>query len=388
MNRIRVLQLVSGVAIGQQSGGAEQIALHVARLLDRAEFASSVFAMWRYESDSEKRWLQRLADDGIPVYGLVRGRPGAALALARMFVRLWATVSEQQPAILTSHSERGDLVNALIHILHPKHPRTVRVMHTDQQWQTRPRLGRVLHEKIFPRVFDAELAVSAAVRDVLNARPYARRNALQAPICYEGIDAEVFTRADAAPLVQPPGLPDARPLLGIVGRLAPQKGHADLFAAIAIVRRTQPVQLVVVGAGALETELRALAQRLEVAECIHFLGSRQDILDILRQLDLFVSASLWEGLPAAILEAMAARVPVVATDVSGSREVVEDRVTGWLAPAQDPEALATAILAALAAPEARRQMAETARVRAERYTVQNAVPCYAAAYRAVLRGRA
>ena len=104
---------------------------------------------------------------------------------------------------------------------------------------------------------------------------------------------------------------------------------------------------------------------------MRFLGTRRDLPEIYRALDLFVQPSLWEGLPLALLKAMGAGLPVVATEVSGSTEAIEDGVNGRLVAPGDPQALARAILELARQPEARRRLADAARrTVAARYSLE------------------
>jgi glycosyltransferase involved in cell wall biosynthesis len=172
-----------------------------------------------------------------------------------------------------------------------------------------------------------------------------------------------------------------------VGRLAEQKGHTYILQAMPLIRRMIPAHLAVIGTGSLDSTLQAEAQRLGIQDSVHFLGSRNDVLEILPHLDLIVSASLWEGLPAAILEAMTVGVPVLATDVSGSREVVQTGRTGILVPVADPAALAQAAITLLTDRSEALRMAQNARQIAALYTVQNAAPCYGQVYETLVAGK-
>lgn len=383
MPRIRVIQLISGIAVGDQSGGAEQIGIHLARLLDKNVFESFVFAMRGYGSPAEKQWFARLTQEGIPVYGLEPMTGSSRRDLSRALRFLWRVVEQVRPHVISSHSERGDVINAWLKWFHPVHPRAVRVMHTDQQWQTHPRIGSILLQGFYPLVFDAEIGVSQAICDVLTRRPLARILRREPTLCYPGIDANILIRLADRSRPRPAGLPDAKPLIGIVGRLAHQKGHTYLLEALPIIHQVLPAHLAVVGAGPLEVDLRAQAAQLGIENLVHFLGSRGDVLDIMPHLDLLVSASLWEGLSTVILEAMAAGVPVVATDVSGSREVVTTGQTGILVPAADPERLAQAVITMLTNTSEAKRMAANASEVVKRFTVQNAIPCYEEVYRRV-----
>jgi len=160
------------------------------------------------------------------------------------------------------------------------------------------------------------------------------------------------------------GLPAAAPVLVCVGRLAPQKDHPTLLAALA--RLPAEVVLLIVGGdpfGDGEARLRRAAAELRLGERARFLGIRHDVPDLLAASDLFVLPSLWEGLGLVFLEAMAVGLPVVATTVSAIPEVVEDGATGWLVPPGDPERLAATIAQALADPRERERRGDLGRQR-------------------------
>lgn len=147
------------------------------------------------------------------------------------------------------------------------------------------------------------------------------------------------------------GLPkDARIVL-TVGRLQAQKGYACLVETIPrIVARIPQARFIWAGEGPLEQQLRARIAALGLEKVVFLLGQRDDIADLLAVADLFVLPSLFEGLPLAVLEAMAAGLPVVATQVCGLAETVVDSVTGRLVPAQDVAALTAAITQILGDP--------------------------------------
>jgi len=144
------------------------------------------------------------------------------------------------------------------------------------------------------------------------------------------------------------------------GRLEEVKNYPTLLEAMAEVR--QPAKLVVLGEGPLENELAQLAERLGVERCVRFLGFEPDVRRWMWAADGFVLSSRYEGLPMVLLEAGACALPVVATDVAGTREVVVDGKTGWLTRAGDPRALAGAMERMMRLPQAeRRAIGERAR---------------------------
>ena len=160
------------------------------------------------------------------------------------------------------------------------------------------------------------------------------------------------------------GLGPASRLAITVATLKPQKGHRYLIeAAQALVSEFPDLHFAFVGDGELREELLARVRALGLAERVHFLGSRGDVSELLAASDLFVLPSLWEGLPMALIESMASGLPVVATDVSGTEEVVTSGETGLLVPPGDAVALAGAIARLLTRPDEAQALANAARAR-------------------------
>jgi len=151
------------------------------------------------------------------------------------------------------------------------------------------------------------------------------------------------------------------PVLGVVGRLVPIKGHTTLFHAAALLAaQGARFRLVVAGDGPERGALEALAARLGLGDRIRFVGFVRNRAALYRNLDLLVLPSESEGVPVALLEGMAAGVPVVATTVGGIPEVVESGRTGLLVAPSDPVALAGALLALVDSPATLREMGRRA----------------------------
>jgi glycosyltransferase involved in cell wall biosynthesis len=147
-----------------------------------------------------------------------------------------------------------------------------------------------------------------------------------------------------------------------VGRLMVQKGQRYLVAAIpALTDRFPSLAAVVVGGGHLAEQLARQAAELRVTDVIHLTGDRTDARMLLDAADVFVLPSRQEGMPLAAIEAMDAGLPVVGTDVIGTRDVVAHGITGMLVPPQDPPALARAVAELLAGPELRHRYAQAGR---------------------------
>lgn len=145
--------------------------------------------------------------------------------------------------------------------------------------------------------------------------------------------------------------PGAQQLVCTVARFTPQKGPFDFVRmAEALLRLVPGVQLVWCGDGELRAEVETLARDLGVADRLHFLGYRTDVLEIMAAADVFVLTSHWEGLPYTILDAMALEKPVVATAAVGTCDIVQDGMTGLLTPVGNPEAAARAVARLLSHP--------------------------------------
>lgn len=135
------------------------------------------------------------------------------------------------------------------------------------------------------------------------------------------------------------------PVVGMVSRLDRQKGHQYFIESAKIVlMEKQDTQFLIVGDGPLRKELESQVKELGISESVSFLGTRRDIPEILRAMDIFVLSSLWEGLPNVVMEAMASSLPVIATDVCGTPELVADGETGILVEAEDAKGMADAVL--------------------------------------------
>lgn len=198
-------------------------------------------------------------------------------------------------------------------------------------------------------------------------------------IVRNGIDCERFAgpRHRAVP---------GAPVIGAVGRFSEEKGHRILLEAMELLAPRLPgARLILVGYGALEGDLRSRAAAPGLQGRVTFAGER-DSAEMLGSFDLFVQPSLYESQGLAILEAMAAGVPVVASDVGGVRDAVSDGRTGVLVPAADPQRLAEALVRLSGDPDlAARLSAEAGREVRERFSSGAMVDSYARLYRDLVR---
>jgi glycosyltransferase involved in cell wall biosynthesis len=199
------------------------------------------------------------------------------------------------------------------------------------------------------RKADCIAAVSMGVRDDLAATT--RLPAGEVEVLYNPVVSEVlFERADEP--VTHPWLVDRKvPVVIGLGRFSPQKNFPLLIAAIAEARRERPLRLIILGEGALRPELEAQIRDLGLEDDVDLPGFDPNPFRFLKHASLYVLSSDWEGLPTALIEAMACGTPVVATDCdSGPGEILDDGRLGRIVPRGDVKAMAGAILATLDSP--------------------------------------
>ena len=167
-------------------------------------------------------------------------------------------------------------------------------------------------------------------------------------------------------------------LLLTVARLQPQKGHTYLLDAIPRILQAVPQALFVfAGDGPLCEELQAKAHALSVEHAVRFIGVYTEIPQLLQTADVFVLPSLWEGLPVAMLEAMLAGIPVVASQVEGVEEVIQNDENGLLVPPGDPEALSRALIQLLQDRSAQEKLGAAGKATVEKeYTAERMCRSY------------
>ena len=192
-------------------------------------------------------------------------------------------------------------------------------------------------------------------------------------VIYPGVDPSQFTaRGPGDDLRRSLSIAPDAPVIGVVARLDPVKGHVHLLDAIPqVLTRFPGSRLLIVGTGSAEGKLVQRVASLGLSKAVIFTGARRDIPQLLKAMDLFVLPSLHEGFGFALLEAMACCLPVVATEVGGIPEVVQDGQTGLLVPPADPSALAEAIIRLLEDETTRTAMGRAGHDRVmARFTVQ------------------
>jgi glycosyltransferase involved in cell wall biosynthesis len=249
--------------------------------------------------------------------------------------------------------------------------------------RVRFRVGRALERALGPRTA-AIVAVAEEERAAALADRIARPD--RVVVVHPGVSVDPTVPAD----LQLERFRDGAPLLGLVAGLREQKGIVTLLDALELLARGgRPQRFAIVGNGPLRDEVERRVTSGPLAGSTLLLPFQGRVESYLKPLDVFVLPSLWEGLPMAVLEAMAMGLPVVASSVNGTPEAVEEGVTGYLVPPGDPVRLADRLEAIAADGETRAAMGRAAREAARsRFGVERMVDRLEAVYRGAAAGAA
>lgn len=324
--RIRILYVVGNFV----AGGAERHLLEMWRRIDRTRFDVEIVCM-----RAEGLFLPDVRATGWPVHDLGIGRRIYGPSGVRGLVRLVHHVLRFRPDVIHGYLFGPNLLAALAGRLAGV-PAVVIAKRNVDAFET---ARQIAVQRFSARLATHVTAVSDAVAETVVALGVPRARITVIP---NGVDAGRFVARDAARA-------NGTPVIGSVGCLAARKDYGTLLDALALLdRRGVRFEAELVGDGPERAALEARARALGLAQRIRFLGERDDVALRLQGFDVFVLSSREEGIPNALLEAMAAGLPAVATAVGGTPEVLRDGETGWLVPPASPGPLADAVAEALA----------------------------------------
>lgn len=356
-------------------GGAEKALTSLATRLSPSRWRVGVFCL-----GDEGPLAELIRAAGLPCECLVVGRRNPMDALTR----LAASLRRFRPDLIQSFLFHANIAARFASLsIGPPRPAVLGGIRVAE-----PRRWHLVLDRWTSRLVDAEVCVSRGVLEY--SRDAGGLDPSRLAVIPNGIDPALF---DAATPVARSSIhvPDDAHLALYVGRLDPQKGLFDLLAAAEAVIASRPDwHLAVAGDGPDRDRLvDHVEARPSLRDRIHWLGRRDDVPGLLKSADVLVLPSHWEGMPNVVLEAMAARVPVVATAVEGTVDLVIPGETGWLVPPRVPTALAQALDEAAADPaRRRRQLGEAGRLRVEReFSLDAVVAAYERLWTEVLRRR-
>jgi glycosyltransferase involved in cell wall biosynthesis len=325
--RVRVVEIL---ATGT-NGGAQEHLFSLLSRLDQTRYDASVVAL---SSGSAVRKLQRA---GVDV--TVIDEPDDADAIRA----LTALLADVQPDVIHTHMYRADVVGTKASIalaeMGRRRPYLVSTVHSSR---VRSAEDRELIRQLTPSM-DQLIAVSKSIERKITDE---HRTGAPVRLIYNGVDLERYDHQDpCCTLRDEYGMEPGSQIVGVVARLEPEKGHQTLIEAWPDVLKKVPgAYLLIVGEGSRRDYLEQLAAAHKVAHRVVFAGRRDDVPAVTAALDVAVLPSWREAQGLSVLEAMALSRPVVASDVGGIPEMIEDGVTGLLVEHDNPTALAAAIV--------------------------------------------
>jgi glycosyltransferase involved in cell wall biosynthesis len=326
-DRIRVVEVL---ATGT-SGGAQEHVFSLMSRLDRDRYDATVVSL---SAGSAVRKLQKA---GFPV--VVIDEPDNAIAVGA----LTAYLADLRPDVVHTHMYRADIVGtkAVLALANAGHrrPYLVSTVHSSR---IRSAADRETLRNLTPHI-DQLIAVSNAIVEKIAAE---RPDLAPVELIYNGVDLDRYDHQEpCCTLRDEYGMEAGSQIVGVVARLEPEKGHQTLIDAWPhVLRRVPDAYLLVVGEGSRRDLLEQQAAANQVAHRVVFTGRRDDVPAVTAALDVAVLPSHREAQGLSILEAMALTRPVVASDVGGIPEMIEDGVTGLLVPHDEPVKLADAIV--------------------------------------------
>ncbi len=287
----------------------------------------------RFYVQPDSPLYKKAKEEGLPVFPLrIKSEVGFLSAL-----RLARHMKKAKCVLVHSHDAHAAAVSAMA-ASRAKVP--IRVISRRVDF---PLKDNYFSKMKYQKEIDRIIAISEGVKKVLLSSGIDKNKISVIPSGIDYTPFENITPRDY--LHRELGFGDDDFLVGIVAHLADHKGHKYLIEAAGILKQKAPhIKLIIVGKGPLRMELDEQVKKTDVDDIVFFLGFREDVPQILASLDLFVLSSYLEGLGTSIMDAMASRLPVVATEVGGIPELVIHEKTGLLVPPRDPRALAEAIL--------------------------------------------
>ncbi len=382
------MDVVCHVITKLELGGAQEVAMRVVSGLDRRRFRPVLIAGPGGLLTEEAHALEGVEVCLIP--SLLREiRPFQDLRALRELV---ATFRRLRPKIVHTHSSKAGILGRLAAwlagvpcILHTIHGYGV----TPAQpfWLQR---GLIALEWMVGRVTTHWIAVSQA--DRRQGIEWGLFTASKVSVVRPGIDPTAFAARIESPerdrLRAMLGVGPDHLLVGTVSCLKPQKAPEDFIRVAALVcQRVAAAKCVLVGDGALRPQIEAMLEAQGLRERVTLLGWRRDVASLLKAFDVFVLTSQWEGLPCAMLEARASRVPIVATRVGGAAEAIVEGIQGTLCPAGDVRAMAGRVCQILEDERLRADLRNGTQELPEEFTIQETVKQYQSLYTYLLHAK-
>jgi glycosyltransferase involved in cell wall biosynthesis len=357
-NKIKIVCIINSLALG----GAEKLLLELIQKIDKDRFDISVCTV-----NGAGPLLLEFEKLGIT---LKIFQKKAKLDLGVIW-QIYGFLKEIKPDIVHTHLFAGDTWGRIAAFL-ARVPVIISTEHNinfDENW-----LKKII-KLILSWFTDKIIVVSRGVKDY--SIKVEKINPQKLEVIYNGIDLNKFGFRGYKPIETGRNINAV-----IVARLEKQKGHEYLLGAMPVIIKKYPnFVLNIVGTGFLLNDLKVQATNLGIINKIVFWEQQQDIEKILSKMDLFILPSVWEGLGIAIIEAQAVGLPVLASNIGGIKELIENEITGLLFEPQSSEAIFKSIDDLLSTPELAKKLVENAYQQVqEKFTIEKMVKNYSDLY--------
>jgi sugar transferase (PEP-CTERM/EpsH1 system associated) len=327
--------------------GAEKVVYSIVRNLSKERFSFSICCL-----DCTGELGEHLIKEGFEVISLNR-KPGVDFSLIRKLIKI---LKDRQIDIIHAHQYTPYFYAATAAILSAR-PKVIFTEHGRHQ-PDRIRPKRAIYNQFLNLFSDRITGVSNFSKDSLVK--YEKLPARKIKVIYNGISLEEFKISlDREAKRKELGIDQDEVVMGMVGRFDPIKNQLMLLRAFSeVLKHISGTKLLLIGDGPLKEKCKKFASELGIGDRVVFLGWRRDVLELLRTLDIFVLSSLTEATSLTLLEAMAAGLPVIATDAGGNPEIIMNDRTGILISLGNYREFAKAMVSLIEDPEKRKRMGE------------------------------
>lgn len=352
MKKIKLLYIITSLGLG----GAEKLLLYYLKNLDKGKYSLYVCCFREKPDDL----IPEMSEFAQIINLKVKNKFNPII-----IVSILKLIREISPDIIHTHLFQPRIYATIAHIF-SKRP----VLITQKHSIVNPKKHHIfiLFEMISIWMNDKVIAISESVKKSLKKYELISENKIFVlPNC---IDYKKFNNKTEREIIQN----KKEIVIGTVGRLEIEKGTKYLLLAMKIILTSFPnARLEIIGDGSQYKELKEFSKKLGISNSVIFFGKFADVIPFYNKMDIFVLPSILEGFGIVLLEAMAAEVPVIATDVDGIKEVVIDGECGILVPPKNPEAIANSVTRLIENPQLTNKIVEKGLIRAQLFDVQEHV---------------
>lgn len=341
MNKIKLLLILEATA-----GGTRRYITQVLTHLDLSRFDPVLFCAVKRDPVFLHD-IELISKRGIKVLIFPMKREISPISDLWSIFKMTKAIKREKPDIVHTHSSKAGIIGRTAARL----AGVAKIAHTPHVFPFEMNIGEfkrkfyLFLERVVSKWTTLLIAVSNAEKNT--AMEYGLFSAENAAVNANGIDPDLWRPEDSnirKNMRDQAGIPDDVFVAGMVGRFMPQKGHRILLdAAEILLKRRKDIRFALVGDGVLKNEIRNFAISNKIQGNFHFFDQTDSIKSYYAMFDCLVLPSLWEGCPFTAMEAMVMGVPVIASSVGGTCEIIEDRISGLLIPPADADSLAAAI---------------------------------------------